>query len=104
CLKKKAGIADISGKMTVSTITTLDEWAAHPYGKAARIALAVLGLASAVLVLMVATMHSQAAWLLVLLGVALAGTTVRAASKPSVIRLTTLAAVMVSVLYVGQTF
>ncbi len=90
--------------MTVSTITSLDEWAAHPYGKAARIALAVLGLASSVLVLLVATLLSQAAWLLVLLGVALAATTVRAASKPSVIRLTSLGAVMVSVLYVGQTF
>jgi hypothetical protein len=71
-----AAIADIPGTMTVSTITTLDEWAAHPLGKAARIAL---------------------------LGLALAATSVRAASKPSVIRLTTLAAVMVSVLYVGQT-
>ena len=57
-----------------------------------------------VLVLLVATLQSQAAWLLVLLGVALAATTVRAASKPSVIRLTSLGAVMVSVLYVGQTF
>ena len=90
--------------MTVSTITSLDEWAVHPYGKAARVALVILGLASAVLVLMVATMNSQAASLLVLLGVALAATTVRAASKPRFIRLTTLAAVMVSVLYVGQTF
>ena len=90
--------------MTVSTITTLDEWAAHPYGKAARIALVVLGLASAVLVLMVATINTQAAWLLVLLGVALAATTVRVASKPTVIRLITLAVVMVSVLYVGQMF
>lgn len=90
--------------MTVSTITSLDEWAVHPYGKAARVALVILGLASAVLVLMVATMNSQAASLLVLLGVALAATTVRAASKPRFIRLTTLVAVMVSVLYVGRTF
>jgi hypothetical protein len=90
--------------MTVSTITTLDEWAAHPYGKAARIALVVLGLASAMLVLMMATMNTQAAWLLVLLGVALAATTMRVASKPTVIRLITLAAVMVSVLYVGEMF
>jgi hypothetical protein len=103
-LKKSAVFAEVCGTMTVSTITTLDEWAAHPYGKVARIALAVLGLASAVLVLMVATMVTEAAWLLVLLGVALAAATVRAASKPTVVRLTTLAAVMVSVLYVGQTF
>ena len=90
--------------MTVSTITSFDASAAHPHGQAARIALAVLGLASAVLVLLVATLQSQAAWLLVLLGVALAATTVRAASKPSVIWLTCLGAVMVSVLYGAQTF
>ncbi len=89
--------------MTVSTITSLDEWAAHPLGKAARIAVAVLGLASAILVLLVATMNSQAAWLLVLLGVALAATSVRAASNPTVIRLTTLAAVMIAIPYVAQT-
>lgn len=89
--------------MTVSTITTLDELAAHPFGKAARVAMAVFGLASAVLVLMVATMNSQAAWTLVLLGVALAATSVRAASKPSVIRITTLVAVMIAIPYVGQT-
>ncbi len=89
--------------MTVSTITSLDEWAAHPLGKAARVAVAVLGLASAILVLLVATMNSQAAWLLVLLGVALAATSVRAAANPSVIRLTTLAAVMIAIPYVAQT-
>ncbi|MGH8872045.1 MAG: hypothetical protein ACRDWS_08730 [Acidimicrobiia bacterium] len=96
-------MADIFGTMTVSTIITLDEWAAHPVGKAARIAIAVLGLASAILVLLVATMNSRAAWTLVLLGVALAATSVRAAIKPSVIRLTTLAAVMIAIPYIGQT-
>ena len=94
--------AEVFDTMTVSTITTLDEWAAHPIGKVARIAIAVLGSASAILVLMVATMNSQAAWTLVLLGVALAATSIRAAAKPSVIRLTTLAAVMIAIPYVGQ--
>jgi hypothetical protein len=91
--------------MTVSTITTLDEWASHPLGKAARIALAILGLASAVLVLMVATLLSQGAWALVLMGVALAATSVRAAQKPNVVRLASLAAVMIAIpyLYFGQT-
>jgi hypothetical protein len=88
--------------MTASTITTLDEWAAHAMGKVARMAIAVLGSASAILVLMVATMNSQAAWTLVLLGVALAATSIRAAARPSVVRLTTLAAVMVAIPYVGQ--
>lgn len=89
--------------MTVSTITNLEEWAAHPIGKAARVSIAVLGLASAVLLLMVATMYRHAAWILVLLGVALAATSIRAARKPSALRLTTLAAVMIAIPYVGQT-
>lgn len=89
--------------MTVSTITTLDEWAEHPLGRAARVAIAALGLMSAILVLMVATMNSHAAWTLVLLGVALAAASVRAATKPTAIRLTTLAAVMITIPYVGQT-
>jgi hypothetical protein len=88
--------------MTVSNITTFDEWAAHPLGKAARVAIAALGLMSAVLVLLVATMNSQAAWILVLLGVALAAVSVRSAMHPSLIRLTTLAAIMIAVPYVGQ--
>jgi hypothetical protein len=89
--------------MTVSTITTLDEWAAHPLGKATRVAIAALGLMSATLVFLLATMNSHAAWTLVLLGVALAATAVRAAANPTVIRLTTLAAVMIAIPYVGQT-
>ena len=88
--------------MTVSTINTIDEWAVHPLGKVERVAIAALGLMSATLVLLVATMNSQSAWTLVLLGVALAATSVRAAASPSLIRLTTLAAVMVAVPYVGQ--
>jgi hypothetical protein len=47
-------------------------------------------------------MNSQAAWTLVLLGVALAATSIRAAARPSLVRLTTLAAVMVAIPYVGQ--
>ena len=88
--------------MTASTITTLDEWAVHPVGKVARVAIAALGLMSATLVLLVATMNNQSAWIMVLLGVALAAVSIRAAAKPSLIRLTMLAAIMVAVPYVGQ--
>jgi hypothetical protein len=102
-LKAIAIDAEIAGTMTVSTLTTIDELAAHPFGKAARIAMAVLGTASAVLVLMVATIYTEAAWPLVLLGAALAATSARAASKPSLIRLSSLGAVMVAILYVGRT-
>ena len=73
-------------------------------GKAARVAIAVLGLASAILVLLVATMNEQAAWIMVLLGVGLAAVSVRAALRPDLIRLTTLVAIMIAVPYVSQTF
>jgi hypothetical protein len=89
--------------MTASTITTIDQWAAHPFGKAARITMAALGLMSAVLLLLVATIYTEAAWVLVLLGATLAATSVRAASKPSLVRLISLGAVMVAILYLGQT-
>ena len=102
-LKKAPDPAETVDRMTVSTITTLDEWAAHPIGKAARLAIAVLGLASAILVLMVATMNTHAAWLLVLLGVTLAATSIRAAQRPTLIRLTSLLAVMIAIPYLGQT-
>jgi hypothetical protein len=88
--------------MTATTITTIDEWAAHPVGKVARVAIAALGLMSATLVLLVATISDQSAWIMVLLGVALAAVSMRAAAKPSLLRLTTLAAIMVAVPYVGQ--
>jgi hypothetical protein len=89
--------------MTASTVTTIDQWATQPFGKAARIALAVLGLFSATVVLLVATIYTEAAWILVLLGATLAATSIRAASKPSLMRLLSLGAVMVSILYLGQT-
>ena len=104
-LKRIGAVADITGTMTASTITgtTIDQWAAHPFGKAARIAIAVLGLSSAMLLLLVATIYTDAAWALVLLGATLSAVSVRAATKPSLIRLLSLGAVMVAILYLGQT-
>jgi hypothetical protein len=89
--------------MTASTISSIDQWAAHPIGKAARVAVAVLGAMSAILVLLVATMTNNASWTLILLGVALTAVSIRAALQPSLIRLSTLAAVMVAIPYAGQT-
>ncbi len=88
--------------MTTATITSIDQWASHPMGKAARVAIAVLGLMSSILVLLVATMSGQASWTLILLGITLCGVSIRAALRPSLIRLTMLAAVMVAIPYVGQ--
>lgn len=102
-LKKFDVVADITGTMTASTITTIDQWATQPFGKAARIALAALGVMSSIVVVLVATVYTEAGWSLVLLGATLAATSVRAASRPSLIRLLSLAAVMVAILYLGQT-
>ena len=88
--------------MTTSELTALEGWATHPLGKAARIAIAVTGLATSALVLLLATLGSNAVWFMVLLGVALAATSIRAAMQPTFIRLTTLMAVMVAVPIVGQ--
>lgn len=87
--------------MTTSD-TFVDEWASHPIGKAARIAIAVAGLITSALVLLLATLGSNAAWLMVLMGVALAATSIRAASRPTMLRLGTLAAAMVAIPIVGQ--
>lgn len=89
--------------MTASTITTINDWAMHPMGKAARVAVAVLGLMSAILVMLVATVSNEASWTLILLGVVLTAASIRVALRPSVIRLATLAAVMVIIPYAAQT-
>ncbi len=103
---KRIGVdADSTGTMTASTITstrTINHWASHPLGKATRVAMAVLGLGSGVLLLMAATIYTERSWPLVLLGAILAATAVRAASRPSLIRLLSLGSVMVAVLYLGQ--
>lgn len=90
--------------MTTSNAIVLNEWASHPIGKAARIAIAVTGLITSTLVLLLATLGASAAWLMVLLGVALAATSVRAATSPTMIRLITLAAALVAIPIVGQIF
>jgi hypothetical protein len=88
--------------MTASTAEFFTDWTAHPIGKVTRALIAVVGVIVATLVMLLATLGAQNAWILVLIGVALAATSVRAAMKPSAIRLTTLAAVLMAVPIVGQ--
>jgi hypothetical protein len=88
--------------MTTTDAILLNEWASRPIGKAARIAIAVTGLITSTLVLLLATLGSDAAWVMVLSGVALAATSIRAASHPTMIRLITLAGAMVVIPIVGQ--
>lgn len=86
--------------MTAST-ATVGEWVKHPLGKMARIALAGLGLLTAVLSLLLA-LALRDGTLLVLLGVALAATSARAAAVPSLSRLAAMAVNIVSIVVVAQ--
>jgi len=75
----------------------LPEWATEPLGMAARISIAVLGIVASTLVLMLATMLSQGAWLFVLVGVTLAATSIRAARYPTLIRLLVVVANLIAI-------
>jgi hypothetical protein len=98
-LKRKRGTADTRKTMT-ATPSTLQTWATKPLGKVARGAIAVLGMTMATLVLMTSAVVDSGSWALVLLGVALAANSVRAARIPSLARLT---AVMATVLAIPLT-
>lgn len=87
--------------MTTSDIV-LDEWATKPIGKAARISIAVGGMITATLVLLLASMLSDGSWILVLAGVALAATSVRAARAPTVTRLAAVMANLIVVPLIAQ--
>lgn len=88
--------------MTASTAEFFNDWAAHPIGKVTRALIAVVGIMLATLVLLLASLGVQNVWILVLIGVALAATSIRAAMEPTALRLTTLAVVLVAVPIVGQ--
>ena len=88
--------------MTTSEATVLNEWTRHPLGKTVRIGIAVVGLASSGMVLLLATMSSSAVWFMVVVGVSLAATSVRAAIRPNLTRLGILTALLVAVPFVGR--
>lgn len=88
--------------MTASTAEFFTDWAAHPIGKVTRALIAVVGVILATLVMLLATLGAQNVWILILIGVALAATSIRAAMEPNAIRLTTLAVVLVAVPIVSQ--
>lgn len=74
-------------------VSALDDWHLTTFGKVARWTIAVLGVITAALTLMLASMMTGgASWILVLAGVALAATSTRAAKDPTLARLTTVAA------------
>lgn len=88
--------------MTASTAEFFTDWTAHPVGKVTRALIAVVGVIVATLVMLLATLGAQNAWILILVGVALAATSIRAAMEPTAIRLTTLAVILMAIPVVSQ--
>jgi hypothetical protein len=82
--------------MTAST-EQLQDWATSSIGRIARGAIAVTGLAFAVLVLMNAALVDSGSWALVILGVALAAASVRVAQSPNLSRIIALGATTVAI-------
>ncbi|HXV70986.1 MAG TPA: hypothetical protein VEB69_06235 [Acidimicrobiia bacterium] len=82
--------------MTAST-QSLQDWTTTAYGKVARGAIAVTGMTFAVLVLMNAALVDSGSWALVILGVALAATSVRTAQSPNLSRIIALGATTVAI-------
>jgi len=87
--------------MTTTDIV-LDEWATQPLGKAARVAIAAGGMITATLVLLMATMLRDGAWLFVLIGVALAATSIRAARAPTLTRMAIVSANLIAIPLLAQ--
>jgi hypothetical protein len=85
-----------------SANATITEWSAHPLGRAARIGIGVVGLGLAMLLLMTATVAPSAGWAFVVTGVLLTAVTVRAAERPTLIRLASLLALVVVAPYLTQ--
>lgn len=82
--------------MTAST-QLFQDWASRPAGRVARVALAVAGMAFSVVVLMNAALVDSGSWALVILGVALAATSVRAAQNPNLSRILLLGATIIAI-------
>ncbi|HEX9846779.1 MAG TPA: hypothetical protein VGB33_00025 [Acidimicrobiia bacterium] len=87
--------------MTASN-PALREWASHPIGRAARVAIAVAGMITATILLTVSPLASTASWAVILTGLALTATSIRAALIPTPRRLALVAAVGIAIPVVTQ--
>ena len=94
-LKPERCFAD-TFEMTTSELV-LGHWATEPIGKAIRVSIALAGIIMAVLILLTASMLASGSWTFVLIGVALAATSARAARFPTALRLGLVAANLVAV-------
>jgi hypothetical protein len=88
--------------MTASTAEFFTDWTAHPIGKVTRALIAIAGVVVATLVMLLATLGAQNAWILILVAVSLAATSIRAAMDPTAVRLTTLGVTLMAIPIVSQ--
>lgn len=82
--------------MTAIT-SALRSWTTLPMGRAVRIALALTGMVTSTLILMLAAVIETGSWMIVILGISLAVASVSAARVPSATRLVATAAVLLAV-------
>lgn len=82
----------------------MQSWAVKPFGKVTRIALASLGMIFATMVLTSAALVETGSWALVLVGVAIAATSVRAARDLTMTRLGALGASLLAIPLTLQIF
>lgn len=80
----------------MTSISSIQGWATHPIGKAARVAVAIGGAVLATLVMTTAATARSGSWALVLLGVGVAAVSARAARVPSASRLVLLTIAVVA--------
>jgi hypothetical protein len=88
--------------MTASTAEFFTDWTAHPIGKVTRALIAIAGVVVATLVMLLATLGAQNAWILILVAVSLAATSIRAAMNPTAVRLTTLGVTLMAIPIISQ--
>lgn len=100
-LKESPRSVDNSAVMTSTTVVFTEDWANHPIGKTLRGLIAAGGLLTGTFVVLLATLGTNAVWFLVLLGLTLGASAVRAALQPTMVRLAIVFVAMVAIPVAG---
>ena len=87
--------------MTASAVSFQSDWANHAAGKILRILIAAGGLVTATFVVLLATIGNNSVWFLLLLGLGLGTAAVRAAARPTMLRLVTTLLAVIAIPLIG---
>jgi hypothetical protein len=99
-LKTGQTLVDNTTDMTTANMF-LNDWAAHPFGKALRVLIAAGGLITGTMIVLLSTIGVDSVWLVVLIGLTLGANAVRAALQPNLLRLSLVLATLLAVPVVG---